>query len=108
VNAKINTRTEVPGLGVSIEDVRLLAAEALSVLGVNLRADNGRPTVETIYRHGLTELSVEMDALYEVLDQANDPTAMYIGRFRDRIELLNECAGILAKLNASNARDGAP
>lgn len=100
---QIDTRAEVPELGASIEDIRYLATEALSALGVNLRADGGWPTVETIYGHALTELSVEIGLLSDELEKTNDPIAIPLRRWRDRIGLL-QCASILAKVRASDRR----
>lgn len=106
MNAKIDTRAEVPGLNASIEDVQYLATEALSAMGVNLHADGGMPTVETIYDHALTELSVEIGLLCDELEKTNDPIAIPLRRWRDRIGLI-QCASILAKVCASDRRGAA-
>jgi len=75
------------------------------MLGVNLRADDGAPSVETVVSHSLTELSVEMSLLISHLEQQqDDEPAMHVTRFRDRVDLIRECAGILSAINATSQR----
>jgi len=97
VSAKIDTLTEIPGLGTSVNDVRCLASFVLTALGVNQRADDGVPTVQTIYRHGCTALCADMRRLSESLEgnRETEDIANAITRLHDRLDLLNEGAAIL-------------
>lgn len=99
MNAKIDTLAPLPGLGVSVNDARHLAVTTLGALGVNMLADGGTPSLETIYNHSLLELGADLRKLAEPLlegDNALQDIGASIMRLHDRLDLIQECAKILA------------
>jgi hypothetical protein len=98
----------------TVEEPHVLRDHILCSLGVNGGADNGHPTLGTIYNHALLGMQAELSALLDlpwIEDDRDDPAfARYralfeggivqltIARIEARLGLLAECAHTIAEL----------
>ena len=86
-------------------DVACLAECAIRALGVNC----SKPDAATIMEHAIAQASIELEVVEEILDKDQDRgnLAYIVAGIRERLQLAQECSGILAKLTAeSGASNG--
>ena len=79
-------------------DVACLAECAIRALGVN----GARPDAATIMEHAIAQACLELEVVEQILDKDQDRgnLAYVVEGIRERLQLAQECSGILAKLTA--------
>jgi len=77
-------------------DARCLAERTIRALGVN----GEKPDAAHIMEHAIAQASLELEVVEQILDKDQDRgnMAYIVAGIRQRLELAQECSGILATL----------
>lgn len=90
----------IPELGACPQDIRHAARATLQALGVNVNADDGKPTTATILQHIIDQTVTELEIVEETLTEGS-LAASGIYCIRERLYHAAQAAEVLERLNAS-------